>query len=59
MPPVQVGSPVCAGTLTAFQAALTVLNSAQLGAYRFFAAFSVAIRTLAYRQVEVFDSIAL
>ena len=32
VPPVQVASPDCAGTLTAFQAALTALNSVQLGA---------------------------
>jgi hypothetical protein len=54
-----VASPVCAGTLIAAHAAFTTSNSAQLGAYRFFAAASVAVRTFACRQVEVFDCIAL
>ena len=56
--PPQVASPLCAGTLIAFQAALTVLNWAQVGS-RALAAVSVAVRTLAYRQVEVFDCMAL
>jgi hypothetical protein len=59
VPPVQVASPVCAGTLTAFHAALTVSNSVQLGVYRFFAAFRVAVRMFACRHVEVFDCMAL
>src|SRR5262249_7737343 len=56
---VQVGSPDCAGTLIAAHAALTTLNSVQLLGYRLLAALSVATRTLAYFQVEVFASIAL
>ena len=45
LPPVpQVGSPDCAGTLTASHAALTVLKLVQLPGVRFFAAFRVAVR---------------
>src|SRR5205823_15024950 len=60
-PPValQVGSPVCAGTLTAYQAALTVLNSVQLFGNRFFAAVSVQVRYFRYEALLVFISIAL
>ena len=58
-PVVQVGSPVCAGTLTAFHAALTVLNSAQLPGNRFFAAVSVHVRYFRYDELDVFMSIAL
>src|SRR5690349_19682875 len=43
VPPLQVGSPDCAGTLTASQAALTVLNCAQVES-RFLAAVSVQVR---------------
>ncbi len=56
---VQVGSPDWAGTLTAFQAALTVLNSVQLAGYRFLAAVSVQVRYFRYDDDEVFISIAL
>ena len=43
-PPVQVGSPVCAGTLIASHASLTALNSVQLVGCRVFAAWSVQVR---------------
>ena len=60
VPVVQVGSPAWAGTLTAFQAALTALNSVQLVApYRFLAAVSVQVRYFRYDDDEVFISIAL
>ena len=57
-PVVQVGSAVCAGTDTAFQAALTELNVAQL-ASMFFAAVRVHVRYFRYDDVLVFISIAL
>ena len=60
-PPVrgqQVGSPVWAGTLTAFHAALTLLYRPQ-DASRFFAAVSVQVRYFRYDDDEVFISIAL
>ncbi len=44
VPPVQVASPDWAGTLTAFHAALTVLNAVQLPGVRFLAACSVQMR---------------
>ena len=56
---VQVGSPDWAGTLTASQAALTVLNSVQLPGDRFLAAVSVQVRYFRYDEAEVFISIAL
>src|SRR3954463_3641415 len=56
---VQVGSPDCAGTLTASHAALTVLNSVQLPGYRFFAAVRVQGRYFRYDDNQVFNSIAL
>src|SRR5215218_2694619 len=59
VPPVHVGSPDWAGTLTAFQAFLTALNSVQLLGYRFLAAVSVQVRYLRYDDDEVFISIAL
>ena len=55
----QVGSPAWAGTLTASQAALTVLNSRQLPGNRFLAACKVQVRYLWYELAEVFISIAL
>ena len=55
----QVGSPDCAGTLTASHAALTVLNSVQLPGYRFLAAVSVQVRYFRYELLLVFISIAL
>src|SRR5689334_20792952 len=55
----QVGSAVCAGTLTASHAALTVLNSVQLPGNRFLAAVSVQVRYFRYEDDEVFISIAL
>ena len=55
---VQVGSPDWAGTLTAFQAAFTVLNSAQVGS-RVLAACRVQTRYFRYEAPEVFSSIAL
>src|SRR6478672_13284447 len=59
-PVVQVGSPACAGTLTASQAALTALNSVQPEApYRLLAAVSVQVRYFRYDDDEVFMSIAL
>ncbi len=56
---VQVGSAAWAGTLTASQAALTVLKVAQLPGKRFLAAFSVAVRYFRYVMPVVLDSIAL
>ena len=58
-PPLHVGSPGWAGTLTASQAALTVLNSPQLPGVRFLAACSVHTRYMRYELPEVFMSIAL
>ena len=59
-PGVQVGSPVWAGTETAFHAALTALNSVQVEVpYRFLAAVSVQVRYFRYDDDEVFISIAL
>ncbi len=55
----QVGSADWAGTLTASQAALTVLNSVQLLGYRFLAAVSVQVRYFRYEELVVFSSIAL
>src|SRR5678816_3634718 len=55
----QVGSPACAGTLTASQAALTVSNCVQLGANRFLAACNVQVRYRRYELPVVFISIAL
>jgi hypothetical protein len=46
-PPVQVGSPVWTGTLTAFQAALVEAHSAEAAPKRLTAALSEASRTLA------------
>src|SRR3954453_14134530 len=57
--PEQVGSPGWGGTLTASQAALTVLNSVQLPGYRFLAAVSVQVRYFRYDELEVFSSMAL
>src|SRR6266545_863339 len=54
---VQVGSPVWAGTETAFQAALTALNWPHV-ASRFFAAVSVQVRYFRYDEPVVFISIA-
>src|SRR4051812_10184162 len=59
VPPVQVGSADWAGTLTAFHAALTVLNAVQSFGKRFFAAVSVQVRYFRYDELEVFISIAL
>src|SRR3712207_2839186 len=59
VPVEQVGSADWAGTLTASQAALTVLNSVQLPGYRFFAAVSVQVRYFRYDELLVFISIAL
>ena len=59
VPPEQVGSPACAGTLTASHAALVVLNAVQLPGVRFFAACSVQTRYRRYDEPEVFISIAL
>src|SRR5689334_11375344 len=59
VPPVQVGSPDCAGTETASHAALTVLNWVQLPGNRFLAAVSVQVRYFRYDDDEVFISIAL
>src|SRR4051812_23747288 len=56
---VQVGSAACAGTETAFHAALTVLNSVQLPGKRFFAAVSVQVRYFRYDEEVVLSSIAL
>src|ERR1700759_5662904 len=56
---VQVGSPDCAGTLTASHAALTVLNSVQLPGNRFLAAVSVQVRYFRYDEPVVLSSIAL
>src|SRR6476661_4202589 len=59
-PVVQVGSPACAGTLTASHAALTALNSVQpVAPYRFLAAVSVQVRYFRYDEDDVFISIAL
>ncbi len=55
----QVGSADWAGTLTASQAALTLLNSVQLPGKRFFAAVSVQVRYFRYELPEVLISIAL
>ncbi len=52
---VQVGSPLCAGTLTASQAALARLNSVQAGS-RFFAAVRVAVRYFLYVMPLVLSS---
>ena len=57
-PPVQVGSPVWAGTDTAFHAALVALNRPQV-ASRFLAAVSVQVRYFRYDDELVFISIAL
>src|SRR3954447_16007108 len=57
--PPQVGSSDCAGTLTAFHAALTVLNSVQPLGKRLFAACSVHTRYRRYDDAVVFRSIAL
>ena len=59
VPPEQVGSPACAGTLTASHAALTVLNWVQLPGNRFLAACRVQVRYRRYELPEVFISIAL
>src|SRR5207248_2358134 len=59
VPPLHVGSPACAGTLTASHAALTVLKSAQLPGVRFLAACSVQTRYRRYELPVVFISIAL
>src|SRR3954447_25461542 len=59
VPPLQVGSPDWAGTLTASHAALTVSNWVQLPGKRFFAAVSVQVRYFRYDAPEVFISIAL
>ncbi len=60
MPPVQVGSAVWAGTLTAVQAALTVLKVAQLSfGNSDLAAVSVQVRYFTYDELEVLSSIAL
>src|SRR3982751_1471653 len=59
VPPVHVGSPDWAGTLTAAQAFLTALNSVQELGYRFLAAVSVQVRYFRYDDDEVFISIAL
>src|SRR4051812_6817838 len=48
VPPVQVGSADWAGTLTAVQAALTVLKVVQLPGVRFLAAVSVQVRYFRY-----------
>src|SRR5262245_8959025 len=58
-PPPQVGSPACAGTLTASQAALTVSNCEQRPGNRLMAACSVQVRYLRYEAPVVFISIAL
>src|SRR4029078_11527023 len=58
-PPPQVGSPAWAGTLTASQAALTVLNCVQLPGNRLMAAFNVAVRYFGYDMPVVFSSIPL
>src|SRR5947207_8295571 len=55
----QVGSPAWAGTLTASQAALTVLNSVQLLGNRFLAACNVQVRYFRYEAPVVLSSIAL
>jgi hypothetical protein len=55
----QFGSPACTGTDTAFQAAFTVVHSAELAPNRLTAALSEASRALAYRHVEVFANSAL
>src|SRR5882724_8195909 len=55
----QVGSAVCAGTLTAFQAAFTELNVAQLPGVSALAAFNVHVRYFRYDAPVVFVSIAL
>src|SRR5258707_751973 len=55
----QVGSAVCAGTLTAFQAAFTELNVAQLPGVRALAAFNVHVRYFRYDAPVVFISIGL
>jgi hypothetical protein len=57
-PPVHVGSPLWAGTETAFHAALVALNSPQVGS-RFLAAVSVQVRYFRYDELLVFISIAL
>src|SRR4029077_3844315 len=58
-PPPQVGSAAWAGTLTASQAALTVLNCVQLPGNRLMAACSVQVRYRRYEAPVVFNSIAL
>jgi hypothetical protein len=55
----QLGSLAWAGTLTASQAALTVLNSAQLPGNKFLAACNVQVRYFKYELPVVFISIAL
>ncbi len=57
--PEQVGSPLCAGTLTASQAALTVLNAVQSSGNTVLAACRVQVRYFRYEELEVFTSIAL
>ena len=59
LPPVQVGSPLWAGTLTASHAALTVLNCVQLPGNRFLAACNVQVRYFRYEAPVVLSSIAL
>jgi hypothetical protein len=54
--PVQVGSPLTAGTLTASHAAFVALNSVQLPGKSAIAASSVALRAARWFHEDVFFS---